>query len=206
MSKLVLIGGGGHCKSVLDSALAMNKYTEIVITDPDIEPGTDIFGCIVAGNDDILQELLDAGFEDAFITVGSIKSCELRVRLSKRAEQLGFHFPVIVDPSAIISNNTRIGDGSFVGKNVVVNSDAIVGKHCIINSGAIIEHDCSVGDFCHVSVGSIICGGVSIGNESFIGAGTTIVNGLKIGDNVMIGAGSLVLHDIDNSFIGHGKI
>ena len=63
MSKLVLIGGGGHCKSVLDSALAMNKYTEIVITDPEIKPGTEVLGCTVVGSDDILSELRRQGFD-----------------------------------------------------------------------------------------------------------------------------------------------
>ena len=35
-NKIVLIGGGGHCKSVLDSILRTCNYDEIVITAPPI--------------------------------------------------------------------------------------------------------------------------------------------------------------------------
>lgn len=206
MKKLVLIGGGGHCKSVLDSALAMNKYTEIVITDPGIMPGTEVLGCTVVGNDDVLSELRSRGFDEAFITVGSIESCSLRIRLSKIAEQLGFGFPVISDPSAVISKNAVIGNGTFVGKNAVINTDVSIGRHAIINTGAIIEHECSVGEYCHISVGSLVCGGTVIGDRSFIGAGATVIQGLKIGDDSIIGAGSTVLSDVQSGRKIHGII
>lgn len=206
MSKLVLIGGGGHCKSVLDSALAMNKYTEIVITDPEINPGTEVLGCTVVGNDDILPELRSQGFDEAFITVGSIESCSLRIRLSELVEQLGFIFSVISDPTAVISKNAVIGNGTFVGKNAVINADVSIGKHSIINTGAIIEHECSVGEYCHISVGSLICGGTVIGDRSFIGTGTTVIQGLRIGDDSIIGAGSTVLSDVQSGKIIHGII
>lgn len=206
MSKLVLIGGGGHCKSVLDVALSLNKYKEIVITDPETKPGTEVHGCTVVGNDDILPELRSRGFDEAFISVGSIESCSLRIRLSELAEQLGFRFPVISDPSAVISKNAVIGNGSFVGKNAVINTDVSLGKHSIINTSAVIEHECSVGDYSHISVGALVCGGTVIGDRTFIGAGATIIQGLKIGDDSIIGAGSTVLSDIQSGKKIYGVI
>lgn len=203
--KLVLIGGGGHCKSVLDAALRTEEYTEIVITDPEIPIGTKICGCKVVGSDEVLPELNNKGFEYAFITVGSITDASLRIKLASIARKLGFTFPVIVDTSAVISQFAHVGMGTFVGKNAVINADAVIGAHCIINTGCIIEHECQVGDYTHVSVGSILCGNVSVGKESFIGAGATVIQGVSIGARTIVGSGSVVVRDMLDNVKAYGN-
>lgn len=206
MRKLVLIGGGGHCLSVLDSAMSMNVFEEIVITDSSLSQGTMVAGCKVVGDDSVLPSLLEMGVKEAFITVGSIESSDVRVRLSNMAKQYGFVFPYIVDPSATVSDYSQIGEGTFVGKNAVVNSGTVIGKHCIVNSGSIIEHNCIVGDYSHISVGAILCGGISVGERSFVGAGTTVREAQNIGENVIIGAGSTVLTDVKDNSIVYGIV
>ena len=197
--KLVLIGGGGHCKSVLDAALRTNKYDEVVITDPEIRSGTEIFGCRVVGSDDILPELKERGFTDACITVGNIGAPLIRKKLAEKGNMLGFEFPAIVDPSAVVSDHARIGRGTFVGKNAVVNADATIREHCIINSGSIIEHECNVGAFSHVAVGTVLCGNSAVGSECFIGAGSTVIQGIVIGSKCMVGAGALVNRNLPDN-------
>lgn len=204
--KLVLIGGGGHCKSVLDTALSSGDFAEIVITDSKLPKGVKILECPVIGTDDSLPLLKNQGFTYAFITVGSIKDTTLRKSLVEKTENLGFDFPIIIDSSAIISKHVQIEKGTFIGKNVVINADAKIGKHCIINTGSIIEHNSVIGPFTHVAVGAILCGDVQIGHDSFIGAGATIIQGKKIGDYVTIGAGSTVLGNIQSGEIQKGII
>ena len=204
--KIVLIGGGGHCKSVLDAALRMGQYTEIVITDPIFEKGTSISGCAVVGDDSVLPELKNIGFEYAFITVGSIADPKLRITLARKAERLDFKIPVIIDPSANVSASASIGEGTFVGKNAVVNADARIGKHCILNTGCIVEHECSVCDFTHVSVGAILCGNTHVGRESFIGAGATVIQGIRIGSQTIIGSNSTVLSDVEDNMKVYGIV
>lgn len=197
--KLVLIGGGGHCKSVLDTAVRMNCFDEIVITDPNIELGKHIWGHIVVGSDDCLEELYQRGFKYAFITVGSINYNPLRKKIAEKISSLGFVFPVIHDPSALISDTAIIGDGTFIGKNVVINAETIIGKHCIINTNAVIEHECYIGDFSHISVGTILCGAVNIGENCIIGSNSTVIQCLHVGNNSVIGAGSVVITNIPSN-------
>ncbi len=199
MGKLVLIGGGGHCKSVLDAALEMNAFDEITITDVAMEEGSKILGCTVQGSDEALLQLRKSGFKLAFITIGSILSTKLRRRLSLTAEKLGFGFPIIVDPTAKVSRHAQIGRGTFVGKNAVINAGARVGEHCIINTGAIIEHDCTIGDYAHVSVGAILCGDSHVGMDSFIGAGSTVIQGIFLGSQVIVGANSTVINNVNSN-------
>lgn len=206
MEKLVLIGGGGHCKSVLDSAIRSKKYKEIVITDPSLPAGTSILGCSVVGNDSILPDLITDGFTSAFITVGSITETEIRKKLMTMIGTLGFELVTIIDPSAIISEYSTIGGGSFVGKGVIVNADVNIGENCILNSGCIIEHDCFVDSFSHISVGTVLCGNVRIGKESFIGAGSTVIQGKRIGNNSIVGANSVVLTDVGDNMKVYGIV
>lgn len=206
VNKLVLIGGGGHCKSVIDVALQMGIFSDIVITDPVLPAGTEILGCSVVGTDECLNRLYDSGYRYAFITVGSVGCNVLRGKLADKVASIGFDFPVIIDPSAKVSELASVGAGSFIGKNAIVNVDAEIGKHCIINTGAIIEHECVVNDFVHISVGCILCGGVSIGRNSFIGAGSTIIQCKSIGVNAVIGANSTVLTNIDDNLKRYGVV
>lgn len=196
MSKLVLIGGGGHCKSVLDSALRMNAFECIVITDAKIAPGTQICGCEVIGADDCLSDLRKQGFDKAFITVGSVKPNPLRGQLAEKASSMGYEFATIIDSTAVVSDFTDIEEGTFIGKSAVINAGVHIGRHCIINTGAIIEHDCLIGDFSHVSLGSILCGGVILGNNCMVGAGSTVIQYKKIGNGTVIGAGAVVNKDV----------
>lgn len=204
--KLVLIGGGGHCKSVIDTILCCGHFSDIVILDPALASGDVVMGCKVAGTDDELPKLFRDGYKSAFITVGSIVTCELRKRLVKKCEKIGFSFPIIIDPSAKVSKTAVLAKGTFVGKNAVINADSYVGEHCIVNTGAIIEHECLIGSFVHISVGSILCGNVTIGCESFIGAGSTIIQGIKIENGVIVGANSTILADVEGNMNVYGIV
>lgn len=204
--KIVLLGGGGHCRSVLDTLLRSKEYDEIVIADKDLPTQSEILGCKVIGNDGILPQLLKEGYEDAFITVGSIKSTALRRKLYSLARDIGFNLANVIDSSAVFSTYCRFGKGIFVGKNAVINADTEIGDCAIINTGAIVEHECKVGDFAHISVGTMLCGNVQIGEDTLVGAGSTVIQGIRIGRNVVIGAGSTVLTDVEDNSVRYGLV
>jgi len=200
--RLLLIGGGGHCHSVLDSVLSLNKYEGVGIIDSIDSPYLDI---PVIGIDEDIPELFSEGWTDAFITVGSVGSTDIRRRLYKMVKEIGLSVPSIIDPTAMIGRGVTIGEGSFVGKRAVVNAGSSVGTCAIINTGAIVEHDCNVGDFSHISPGTVLCGQVSIGNDSHVGAGSTVKQLIEIGENSLIGAGSIVVKDIPSNVKAFGN-
>lgn len=206
VKKMVLLGAGGHCGSVLDAALRSGQFREIVITDPVAKAGTKVLGCNVVGTDELLPALYKNGFTQAFVTVGSIQNNDARKKLVQLATEIGFAFPVIADPSAVISHFAKIGEGTFIGKKAVVNAGTTVGKHCIINTGAILEHDCSVGNYSHVSVGAILCGTVTLKEDVFVGSGSTVIQSVNIGKKTIIGAHSIVLRDVGENQKVYGII
>ena len=194
--KIVLIGGGGHCRSVLDTMIRTGQYPDIVITDQKTEAGMDIYGYPVAGGDELLPDLFRKGFTLACITTGSVKSTAKRRELFQKAKQYGFEFPAVADPSAIVASSAHIGQGVFIGKRAVVNAGARLSDFAIINSGAVVEHGSHIGAFSHVSVCSVVCGGADIKEDVFLGAGSTVIHNITVGRNSLAGAGSTILADV----------
>lgn len=204
-NKILLIGAGGHCKSVLDSLLLLKNYSEIGIVDFPEKIGETLLEIPIIACDDDLPTLLRKGFSHAFVTVGSAKNCNDRKRIIASVEKIGFEMPNIVDPSAVVSNFAKMGKGIFVGKNVVVNAGAVVEDGVILNSGCIIEHDCFICKGAHIAPGAVLGGGVYVGEYAFIGTGVLVKPTIKIGDNTVIGMGSVVLNDIKKNVIAYGN-
>lgn len=202
MEDIVIIGFGGHAKSIADSVIQSGQYT--------IVGYTDIRDChcqyLYLGTDEKLKEVFESGVRKVIIGIGYVGKSNVRDSRVEYAKKLGFEFPTIIDPSAKLARNVIVGEGCFVGKNAVVNADSCIGDFCIINTGAIIEHDNRIGDYTHVAVGAILCGEVSIGSHTLIGAGTTIIQGKTIGNNCIIGANSTVLADVDDRITAYGII
>lgn len=196
MEDIVLIGGGGHALSVADAIVNGKNYEIIGYTDV-----SDVHISLrYLGTDDILERLFKKGLTNAAITVGFLGKGSIRDKLCHMVEQIGFHLPRIIDPSAVVSGSADVGEGVFIGKHAVVNASVKIGKMCIVNTGAIVEHNSQIGEYSHIAVGAALCGGVDVGGHTFIGANATAIQGVHIGANTIIGAGSIVIGDVpDNS-------
>ena len=177
MKPLVLIGGGGHCKSVIDVAESAG-YTILGILDRPEEVGKKVLGYEVIGTDDEMAKYVDKA--EFVVTVGQIKSPELRIKLHNMIEEAGGKLATIISPSALVSKYATIGEGTVVLHKAVVNADAKVGKGCIINTFANIEHDVLIGAYCHISTGVMVNGGAEIADGTFIGSQSVVNQGVKI--------------------------
>ena len=187
--KIVLIGGGGHCRSVIDVIEQEDKYDIIGIVDKKENIGKDVLGYEIIGCDDDLQAIFQT-YKNACITVGFIKSNALRVKLFTMSKEIGFNLPVIISPLAYVSKHSLIEEGTVVMHHACINANAKIGKNCIINTKALIEHDCIVEDNCHISTASVLNGGVIVKENTFFGSNTTSKQGIEI--EGFIKAGSVI--------------
>lgn len=202
--KIILMGFGGHAKSVIDSIESRNEYEIVGYTD--VEDKGVYRGYHWLGKDNSLSEYYSKGVRDVFVTIGFLGNGNLRDKLYDKGKALGFHFPAIVDKSAIVATDAVISEGVFIGKNCVINAQAHIEKMSIINTGAIIEHENRIGRFSHIAVGVSLCGDVEIGNHCLIGAGSTVLQGCKIGNHTIIGGGSIVLGNVPDNQKSYGVI
>ncbi len=196
MVKVVLLGSGGHSKSVVDSIEQSGQYKIAGFLEVTEKQQFSYRGHRVIGQDSYMQELYRQGVHHAVITIGFMGGETVRNALYHQLKEIGFQLPVIIDPSAVIAKDAIFGEGTFIGKRAVVNANARIEKMCIINSGAIIEHDSFVGEFSHIAVGATICGEARIGNYTLVGANATVIQERVVGSKVVIGAGSVVIRDV----------
>ena len=132
----------------------------------------------------------------------SIGNNEVRRKIVSRLDTL---YGVAVDPSAIKSRSSSLGEGTVVMQGAIIQSDVSIGRHCIINTGATVDHECALGDFVHISPNATLCGNVCVGEGTQIGAGSVVVPGVKIGKWSLICAGSVVTKDLPDYCIAAGN-
>jgi len=192
MKNIILIGGGGHCKSVIDVIEQEGRFEIVGIVDKPDLLGSNVLGYPVIGSDSDLDSLAKR-YQYALITVGQIKSPSLRIKLFDLAINAGFTLPNIISPNAYVSKHLTIGKGVVVMHNAMVNASASIGDNCIINSKALIEHDCLISKHCHISTNATINGGVTVDSGCFVGSSATTKELIIISENSFIKAGSLIM-------------
>lgn len=199
---LILVGGGGHCKSVIDVAESAG-YTIKGILDLPEKLGEKILGYPIIGTD---EDISDFVHEVLFlVTVGQIKDASLRINLHQKIVNAGGKLATVIASTAHVSKYAKIGEGTVVMHQAIVNADTAIGKSCIINTFANIEHDVVIEDYCHISTGAIINGNCKIGRGTFFGSQSVTVNGLEIAEECIIGAGSTVSKDLKQKGIYSGN-
>lgn len=202
---VVLIGGGGHCRSVIDVIEAQGTLPIAGIVE---QPGFDeatILGHPVLGTDEDLPRLARE-YSHALITVGQIRTASVRMKLYRRCQELGFSLHTAISPLAHVSPHATVGAGSVVMHFALVNAGAEVGQNCILNTRALVEHDAVVGDHCHISTDAVLNGGARMGAGSFMGSGAHSREGVSIGNGCVVAMGERVLADVaDNTLLRGGK-
>ena len=198
MKEIVLVGGGGHCRSCIDLLEQQAEYRIAGIIDLPEKKGEQVLGYTIFAEDAELPVLVPR-FKRFLITIGQIKSAALRKKSFTGIRALGGQMPTIVSPLAYVSPHAEIGEGSVILPYAVVGAGAKVGENCIINTRALVEHDVQVGDHCHLATGSIVNGGARIGDEVFVGSGAVIRELTEVADRNVIGCGVAVTKNIDTA-------
>ncbi len=189
--KIILIGGGGHCKACIDIIELLDIYQILGILDEQEKVGEEILGYSIIGTDNDINKLKKKT-QNFFITLGQIGKSEKRLKIYQYLKKLSCTLPTIISPTAYISKHAEIGEGSIIMHHVAINAGAKIGVNNIINSKALIEHDAIIEDHCHISTGSIVNGGVRVGSKTFFGSGAVSKQYITIPPGSFIKANSIV--------------
>lgn len=187
---IVLVGGGGHCVSVIDVIENGNEFKIRGILDSN-KKKTNILGHRILGSDELIPDLVK---DDNYflITVGQIKSYSARLNIAESLLLNNAKIATVTSPLAYVSRHAVIGEGTIIMNHVVINALSKIGNNCIINTKSNIEHGVTVGDFCHVSTCAVVNGDTEVGKGTFIGSNATISNGIAIKENSIVSAGEFV--------------
>ena len=191
---LILIGGGGHCKSVIEVAESAGYEIKGILDMPD-EVGKEVLpGHKVIGTDDEIPQYVEEC--DFVITVGFIKNPAIRIKLYNKVKAAGGRLATIIASTAHVSKYAELGEGTVIMHHAFVNAGSKIGDNCIINTFVNIEHDAEVGNQCHISTGTMVNGECKIGENCFIGSQSVCANCIEIASDIIVGAGSVVRKSI----------
>jgi sugar O-acyltransferase (sialic acid O-acetyltransferase NeuD family) len=200
MSRLWIIGAGGHAKVAIDTARAAGLAEPAGVLDDDpSRQRTTVLGVPVRGATD-LETIKKLGAERAILAIGS--NCAR----SQLAGRLDGHvvWATLIHPAAVVSESARIGEGTVVFAGSVIQPEATIGRHVIVNTMACIDHDCAIGDFAHIAPGVRLAGNVYVGEGAFLGIGSCVIPGSRIGEWATVGAGGVVVDNVPVGAVAKG--
>jgi len=198
--KIILIGGGGHCRSCIDVIEQTNKFKIVGIVDKSSTQTEKILNYPILGDDGDLEELRQT-IDHCLVTVGHIKSSKTRERIYNKLKSLNFHFPVIISPTSYVSRHAFVGEGTIIMNGSTVNAGAHIGNNCILNTHSLVEHSAIIGNHTHISTSAVVNGGASIGSRCFIGSNATIIQEATIPNDYFFRAAQLIISKQDGYLI-----
>ena len=193
---LVIYGGGGHGRSLIDAVRVLGKYEIVGIVDDELDPGTEVMGVPVLGDAEVLPSLFSKGVRSAINAVGGIGDVDSRIRTFEKLQDQGFNCPTIVHPTATIEPSARLSFGAQILPHAYIGTNVQIGFGVIINNGAIVSHDCLIEEYSSLAPGAMLAGEVKISRAVQIGMGVTINLRLSVGERAMIGNSAVIKHDV----------
>ena len=196
MQPLVVFGGSGHARVIIDGARRCGTYELVGILDLQRPAGEMVDGLMILGGDAKLAELRAKRPSLSGIVGVGDNGQRRKVVEAILVAAKDFIFATVVHPAAVVAADVRIGAGSFVAAGAVINTGTRIGQHAVVNTNAGVDHDCLIDDFGFIGPGAALAGNVKIYRHCFIGTGAVITPNITIGADAVVGAGAVVLRDV----------
>lgn len=202
-SSVIVYGGGGHAKVLLDLLAAIGGYRVAGVVDDHLEPGSRLLGCPVLGGKDVLSGLVDDGVSMAVNGVGGVGRPQARRDVFDRLAEAGFTCPTVAHPRALVERSAFVEDGVQIMAQAYVGSATRIGFGSLINTAAVVNHDCILGRHVGISPGALLAGNVTVGDGASVGMGATVNIGVVIGEGARIGNSAVVKSDVAPGAVVH---
>ena len=194
---IIIVGAGGHAKVVAE-ALSLAGRNILGFTTPDIDPGTEISGSSVLGDDSLIRKY-SPGEVVLANGIGALPDQDLRWRLAEQLRKDGYEFTQVIHPSVVIAGDVKMAEGVQVMAGAVIQPGTQIGRDSIINTGVMLDHDCNISMNCHLAPGVVCSGGVHVDMGVHLGAGAIVIQNIAIGNFSVVAAGSVVYKDVPSN-------
>lgn len=188
---ILIYGAGDQGKVVLRILRDLKGWSIFGFVDDKLKEGTRVDGVKVFSSGKIMQMR-----SKVLYAAAGIGDNHARAKIFLRLKKAGFKLPALVHPTAIVSSDAHIGDGTVVCPGVIIMTKARIGENCIINTGAILEHDNIIEDHAHVASGVIFGGAARVKKFALVGTGSVVLPYVTVGENAVVGAGAVVTKNV----------
>ncbi|EJL72841.1 acetyltransferase [Variovorax sp. Varisp85] len=188
MKRLLIIGTGGHGRSVAEAVLLRRDYALTAFLDDAAVPSQRLWDWPVWGTTAILGTC--RGQVDAVVV--AIGNNASREALHQRVQAEGLALATVIHPAATVSPRATVGQGSAVMAGAIVGTGAQLGEGVIVNCGAVIDHDCTVEPFAHLGVNAGMAGGSLLGRRAWMPVGAALAYGARVASDRTLHPGEVV--------------
>ena len=205
MSRLLILGAGGHAKVVAETAIASANFSEVAFLDdrcsgPDQLPS--VLGFPVLGS---LALALEPAHREQFASAAvAFGNATARLNWIEQLDTAGYALPVLIHPTAWVSPSAQLASGSVVFAQAAVQALASIGVGSILNTGCSVDHDAQLAGGVHICPGAHLAGEVQVGARTWIGIGASVIQQVRIGSDVTVGAGAAVVRDLPDGVTAVG--
>ena len=176
MKRLLIVGAGGHGRSLAEAVLGAGKFKLVGFVDDAASNLQHVWDLPVFGTTADLASYREYA-EAAIVAIGNNR---LREELQKRLYAAGFELATVVHPKAIVSPRAVIDAGCAIMAGAIVGTEAELGAGVIVNCGAVVDHHGRVEDFGHLGVNAAMAGGTVLGRGAWMQAGSVLSYGVKL--------------------------
>lgn len=117
----------------------------------------------------------------AFVTCDALHLNFARLERMGLFRMRGLRMPPLLCRGAIVSDNAKIGENSYVGPGAIVGQGCTVGFNSVIGAGSLVGHGSSIGNSCWIEDGVVVGRAARVGAHVTLGGGVVIDNGVEIG-------------------------
>ena len=181
--KWVIIGCGGHARSIADVIVYNDEKADIVFLDEKAQKEETIFGFPVVHDFDVSNERVIVGIGD------NLKRIEMSLKYYNNLCN-------VVSKNAYVSKFARLGRGIFIAHQAHVGVLTSVDDFVVINTAASVDHDCQLKIGSFVGPHATLCGKVMIGKRSFVGGAAVVRDGISVESEITVGAGAVVIKNL----------
>jgi len=204
MKRLIIIGGGGHARELLDIVDAVNRVSTVYDF---LGFAADVYYDeeeVAARGAKYLGEVASAlAATDAEYAIG-IGSAEARHTIDALAISSGRKAATLIHPDSTQGFGVELGAGCVIAAGARLTTHISLGRHVHLNVNSTVSHDVRIGDYVTLSPGVNVSGRVTIGQETTLGVGSRVIERLTIGERTMVGAGATVVTDLPSDVTAIG--
>ena len=191
--KIGVYGSGGLGREMYEIACRRNKvsalWDQIVFIDDLLEEG-DFFGTKRINFETLKKS------KNEYECIVAVGEPSAREKLYKKLLSENIKLGCLIDPTAIVSTDAKIGEGTIICEYSTVHTGVELGCNILIQPFCNIGHDIKVGNHTVLSPYCAPGGGSVFGERVYIGMHASVIELIKIGDDAIVGMGSAVFRDV----------
>lgn len=204
MTRVLILGAGGHAQVVADILWQMHQHDETVWPVGYLDDNAALWGQERVELP-VLGGLLQVSEVEHDALVAAIGDNTTRSRLFVHWTGHGETFFTARHPQTVIATGAPVGPGSMICAGVVINTGSVIGSNVILNTGCTVDHHNHIGDHVHIAPGVHLGGDVRIGSGTLVGIGATVIPQRSVGAWSAIGAGSVVTKNVADGVMAAGN-